>query len=228
MKGDLTVWNRPALWWRIAIVASAGVGLALGTSSLVYFTIESNVIVLGYFLGALYWMLRRHTTDAAAPQLRGAAVLYITITGLVAHFDLNHGVSPLPGLVDGPDRLLNWSNFLLHYVTPVLIMLDWLVLGPRNASRWRSIPLWLCFPIGYAAVVLVRGALFSNFPNPYPYPFLDPTTHGYAWVFGQMAVLTVVFTVLAVAVVGLDRLGTKVRSVARRPAPAPLPGPQSD
>ncbi|MFF2078895.1 Pr6Pr family membrane protein [Kitasatospora sp. NPDC058162] len=211
----MTVRTRPALWWRAGIVLSAGLGLTLGDASLVYFTVQSNVIVLGYFIGAVYWMLQRDTVDAPAPRLRGAATLYILITGLVSHILLQHGASPLPGLVSGPDRLAHWSSFFLHYVTPVMVLADWLVLKPRNASAWKDLPLWLAFPLGYAAIVLGRNALFADFPRPYPYFFFDPTTKGYGYVWGQIAQLTVEFVVLGAAVVGLDRLGTLVANRSR-------------
>jgi hypothetical protein len=207
-------WTRPALWWRIGIVLSAGLGLITGEGSLVYFTVESNVIVLGYFLATVYRMLVGRTVDAPAPRLRGAVTLYILITGLVAHIVLNHGASPLPGLTHGGGaaRLQSWSLLLLHYTTPIMVVLDWLCLRPRNASRWRDLPLWLAFPLGYAALTLLRGALFPFFPNRYPYFFLDPAGHGYGWVGLQIAQLTVEFVVLGAVVVGLDRLGTAVRS----------------
>ncbi|MBD0672494.1 Pr6Pr family membrane protein [Streptomyces sp. CBMA156] len=206
----MTVRTRPALWWRMGIVLSAGLGLTLGTAPLVYFTVQSNVIVFGYFIGAVYWMTKRGTVDAPAPRLRGAATLYILITGLVSHVLLEHGANPLPGLVSGPDRLAHWSSFFLHYVTPVMVIADWLVLKPRNAAAWKDIPLWLAFPLGYAAIVLTRNALFDDYPLPYPYFFFDPTTEGYGYVWGQIALLTVEFVVLAALVVGLDRLGTRI------------------
>ncbi|MFJ6616781.1 Pr6Pr family membrane protein [Kitasatospora sp. NPDC091335] len=206
----MNVRTRPALWWRMGIVLSAGLGLTLGTAPLVYFTVQSNVIVFGYFVGAVYWMTKRGTVDAPAPRLRGAATLYILITGLVSHVLLEHGANPLPGLVSGPDRLAHWSSFFLHYVTPVMVIADWLVLKPRNAAAWKDIPLWLAFPLGYAAIVLTRNALFDDYPLPYPYFFFDPTTEGYGYVWGQIALLTVEFVVLAALVVGLDRLGTRI------------------
>lgn len=211
----LAVWTRPALWWRLAIVVFAGLGLITGTGSLVYFTVESNVVVVGYFAAAVYWMVKRGTVDAPAPRLRGAATLYILITGLVAHILLNHGADPLPGLVSGPDRLQNWSSFFLHYVSPVMVILDWLCSRPRNASRWKDLPLWLSFPLSYAGVTELRAALFPDFPNKYPYFFLDPSQHGYGWVGLQIVQLTVEFIVLAAVVVGLDRLGTAVRTRLR-------------
>ncbi|MEV7023427.1 Pr6Pr family membrane protein [Kitasatospora sp. NPDC093558] len=211
----MSVRTHPALWWRTGIALSAFLGLTLGNASLVYFTVQSNVIVLGYFIGAAYWMLKRGTVEAPAPRLRGAATLYIVITGLVSHILLQHGANPLPGLVDGPDKLAHWSSFFLHYVTPVMVVADWLVLKPRNASAWRDIPLWLAFPLGYAAIVLTRNALFADFPLKYPYFFFDPTTKGYGYVWGQIGMLTVEFVALGAAVVGLDRLGTLVTGKLR-------------
>lgn len=207
---QMNMWTRPALWWRAAIVVSSGLGLITGTGSLVYFTVQSNVIVFGYFIAAVYWMVRRGTVDAPAPRLRGAATLYILITGLVAHIVLNHGANPLPGLTHGPDRLAHWSTFFLHYVTPVLVILDWLCLKPRNASQWRDLPVWLAFPLSYAGLTLLRAVLLPAFPNKYPYFFLDPSTKGYGWVGLQIVQLTIEFIVLAALVVGLDRLGTAV------------------
>ncbi|MBB5916487.1 hypothetical protein BJY24_005399 [Nocardia transvalensis] len=211
---------RAALAWRGLIALSAWSGLVTGDSSLVYFTVQSNVAALAYYLGAVYWMSRRATTDAPAPRLRGAIVLYMTITGLVAHLVLEHGANPLPGLVSGPGLLNDWSKFLLHYLTPLLVIADWLTLGPRNASRWRDIPLWLSFPVCYAAVVLARGALFPDFPHRYPYPFLDPTG-GYDRVLAGIADLTVEFVVLAALVVAADRAATRLHHRRREPAPAP-------
>ncbi|WP_431677817.1 Pr6Pr family membrane protein [Kitasatospora sp. KL5] len=216
----MTVRTKPALWWRLAIVLSAGLGLVLSNSSLVYFTLESNVIVLGYFIGAVYWMVKRNTVDAPAPRLRGAATLYIVITGLVSHILLQHGENPLPGLMSGPERLQHWSSFFLHYVTPVLVVGDWLFLKPRNASRWKDLPLWLSFPLGYALVTEARAILFPSFPLKYPYFFLDPNPEGYGWVAGQIAQLTVEFVVLGAVVIGLDRLGTKLAGGRRRAAGA--------
>ncbi|GLW70525.1 hypothetical protein Kpho02_28240 [Kitasatospora phosalacinea] len=207
----MTVWARPATWWRSAIVLSAFLGIFLSNSSLVYFTIQSNVIVLGYFLAAIYWTARRDTADAPAPRLRGAAVLYITITGIVAHVLLNHGENPLPGLVSGPDRLQHWSSFFLHYTTPLLVLVEWLLCSPRNASRWRDLPLWLSYPLGYAVLTETRAILFPDFPVRYPYFFLDPTEKGYAWVGLQMVELVAEFAVLGALVIGLDRLGTRLR-----------------
>ena len=88
----------PQLVLRVLIVAAGLTGLLLGEYRLAYYTSQSNIITLAYFGGVVYWMLRRGTTDPAAPRLRGAVTLWIVITGLISHFMLQDGENPLPGL----------------------------------------------------------------------------------------------------------------------------------
>src|SRR5690349_19725847 len=105
------MWRHPALWWRVGILLAGAFGLTFETSSLVFFTVQSNVLVFGYFAGTVYWMLRQRTVVTPAPRLHGGVTLWIAITGLVAHILLNHGANPLPGLVNGGEDLwVNWST----------------------------------------------------------------------------------------------------------------------
>jgi hypothetical protein len=71
-----------------------------------------------------------------------------------------------------------WVNIVLHYVMPVVLVVDWLVQpGPALTDR-RSWILGQVFPLGYLSYVLTRGEIVHW----YPYPFLNPRTDGYASV----------------------------------------------
>ncbi len=216
----MRVWLRPQFWLRVLIVGSGLVGLLVGDHRIVYYTCQSNLITLGYFGGVLYWMLRRGTVAPAAPRLRGAVTLWIVITGLISHFMLQHGVNPLPGLAaaDPAERLTNWSMFLVHYVVPILVLTDWVAFGPRRVSPWRDLPLWILFPLGYGVTSVARAVAFPTAPARYPYFFLDPTTHGYGWVAGRFVYLAVIFTALAAALLGIDRLAARLGSTVAPPA----------
>ena len=220
----MRVWSRPPFVLRGLIVVCGLTGLLLGEHQVIYFTAESNLLTLAYFVGALYWMTRRETVEPPAPRLRGAVTLWILITCLISHFMLNHGENPLPGLV-GPDPavvLANRSLFLVHYVVPVLVLADWVAFGPHRVVSWRDIPLWIAYPLGYGLMIELRGGLLPAAPVRYPYFFLDPAEHGYGWVALQFAQLAVIFTVLAAVVVGLDRLAAAVgaRRIEREVATA--------
>jgi hypothetical protein len=216
----MSIWRRPAFWWRVGIVLAAYFGLTFSQSSLVYFTVQSNLIAMTYFAGCVYWMIQRRDPAPAAPRLRGAVTLWIMITGLVAHVLLNHGANPLPGLVHG-NVMANWATFAVHYVVPVMVLLDWLLFPPHRVAPLADLGWWLLFPLGYALIALGRAVVYPGFVTPYPYYFLDPTGHGYGWVFEQFAILTAEFTVLGLILLGLDRLAARLRGGPRAADPEP-------
>ncbi|MCR2814813.1 Pr6Pr family membrane protein [Microbacterium jiangjiandongii] len=215
-------WGTAQFWWRAAIVAVGLLGLSSGNHRLVFFTIQSNVIVFAYYAGALYWMVRRGTPDAPAPRLRGAVTTWILTTALVSHVLLNEGASPLPGLMaaDPAQALANQSLFLLHYVVPGMVLVDWVLFGPRRAVRWRDGLLWLIYPAAYAIVTLSRAIAFPTIADRFPYPFLNVDELGLGGTVLGMAQVVMVIAVIAAAVIGLDRLsaaiGGRLRGVVVR------------
>jgi hypothetical protein len=133
-----------------------------------FFTIQSNLVA------AVVLLFGR--TDA----LRGAATLYLSITGIV------YAV-----LLSGLERTLQtpipWVNFVLHRLSPVALVIGWLVEPPRRRLRSRTALLWLVYPGLYLAYALLRGAQVGW----YPYPFLDPRRSGAGSVAAVCAVIAV-------------------------------------
>lgn len=169
-----------------------------------YFTVESNVmavvsLVVGSIAAATGFTSRR--LDVA----RGAVALYMTTVVLVFVVLLSN--RPADELTAVP-----WDNTVLHYIMPVVVLLDWLLSGRAAAVGYRLALLWLAVPLVYAVYTLVRGPL-SGF---YPYPFMDPALHGYSGVLLTCLVLGVVLAVLAVVVAAGPRWV--------RPARPGLPG----
>jgi hypothetical protein len=210
----MSICKRPQFWWRAGIVGCAVAGLLATEHRILYFTAQSNIIALGYFAGLLYWMVHRNTAEPAAPRLRGAVTLWILITCLISHFLLSNGANPLPGLAadDPVTALRNWSAFLVHYVVPAMVLIDWVTFGPHRVVRWRDIPLWVAFPLGYGLLIEIRAVLLPAAPIRYPYFFLNPAERGYDWVAGQFVQLGVIFGILGAVVVGLDRLAALATS----------------
>lgn len=106
-----------------------------------------------------------------------------------------------------------WVNSVLHQVTPVALLADWVFFAPwpraggRRASQWLP---RLAFPLAYFAYSLSRGAVVDW----YPYPFLDPRyPGGYGRIAVYAVVLAVVFALLALAVsaIGRRRAGHRSR-----------------
>ncbi|MBG0827515.1 Pr6Pr family membrane protein [Planomonospora sp. ID67723] len=170
----------------------------------VYFTVQSNIMLVAYYL----WLLWRGVPSAL---LKGAVTLFISITGLVFHFVLMHGASPLGMLPDGRgDDVLDMGNLLLHYVTPIMAVADWLVFDRALRPSW-TVPLaWLAYPGLYLVFALARGTLLDpGTERRYPYPFLDVDELGYDGVALQAVVLTTFFAVLGYGLVALHRLASR-------------------
>jgi hypothetical protein len=146
-----------------------------------YFTIQSNLIAVGVLL----WMARKPKTapDVMRQDLiRGAPVLYLSITGIVFAVLL----SDLP-LVTVP-----FANTVLHKLMPVVMVADWVIDPPAGTLAFRQAISWLIYPLGWLLYTMVRGEIIGW----YPYPFLNPAVAG-----GYGGVLFYIMVVLAVALV---------------------------
>jgi hypothetical protein len=90
--------------------------------------------------------------------------------------------------------LLPWINFVLHYVMPVVIVLDWLVAPPLSRLNARHALIALIFPAVYLVYVIARGANMGW----YPYPFLNPANvGGYGVVAAYSLGIAVVFLIVS-------------------------------
>jgi len=99
-----------------------------------------------------------------------------------------------------PQGLFLLCDVLLHYVTPVLFVLWWLVAGADGTTRWRDISRWMVYPLAYLAYVLVRAPIAGEVP----YPFLDVAKNGAASVAVSALAITGLFLVLCVIAVFVD------------------------
>lgn len=151
-----------------------------------YFTIESNLFAAGVLTAAAIVALRGSGDDRLA-MWRGAAVLYITITGLGYVLLLSGG--------DDGEGPLAWVNAILHYVAPLGVIADWLLDPPRRRIAFRETLVWMVYPAVFIVYSMLRGLAVDW----YPYPFVDPDENGYLGV----AVMTVV---IGLAMLGIGAL----------------------
>jgi hypothetical protein len=147
-----------------------------------FFTIQSNIIgvvAFGWLLAA-----RSAPRSRVLELLRGAAVVYLTVTFFVVIF-----------LLSGADVQLDlvWVDFVLHKFFPVVVLLDWILDPPTTRLTVRDALLWLVYPIIWVVVTLIRGASDGW----YPYPFLDPADGGYGPVAITVVAITLGFFLIA-------------------------------
>lgn len=111
-----------------------------------------------------------------------------------------------------PQGLFLLCDVLLHYVTPVLFVLWWLVAGADGRTRWSDISWWMLFPVAYLIYALAR----APFAGEVPYPFLDVAKNGAASVAISAAAITGLFLVLCVVAVVVDHGVARIRTSSVR------------
>ena len=128
-----------------------------------YFTNLSNLFASAVLL--LCVLVPSPTNAARRDALRFISVVNMTVVGLVFAVLLRN--------VD-LGALLPWVNFVLHYVMPCAVLIDWLWQPPASRLSVKQIGLALVIPAVYLVYALLRGSAIGW----YPYPFLNPANVG--------------------------------------------------
>jgi hypothetical protein len=150
-----------------------------------FFTVESNILAAAMLLSiGVYELVGKSGKQIAL--LRGAVTLYMTVTGIIY-------VLLLSGNEVALQTTVPWVNFVLHYLMPVVVLADWLILSPKIRLSLRQTPVWLVFPVIYLIYSLTRGAMTGW----YPYPFLDPIVNGWPQVVVMCIFITIAFVIIS-------------------------------
>lgn len=165
-----------------------------------YYTNLSNLLAAGVFVAGAIRHFRGAQPSAFGEQLRFMAAINMVIVGIVFSILLRN--------VD-LGSLLPWINTLLHYVMPVIALLDWIIAPPQIKLSARHLSRVLVFPIVYLAYTLIRGS--KN--NWYPYPFLNPANVGGYGIVGLYALaITVVFVLAGFALLTIGNRRARLQS----------------
>ncbi|MEU6786948.1 Pr6Pr family membrane protein [Nonomuraea angiospora] len=147
--------------WRILLLTATVAGLSCLATSIgrpwAYFTVQSNIMLALYY----GWRLITYRSRSASPDVKGAVTLYLLVTCLVNYISRDLA-NPLALLDGGTIRGL--GNFLLHYVTPVMALVDWAAFDRSRPAHWAAPFAWLSYPLLYGAFVLLTA---PNLPRRY-------------------------------------------------------------
>ncbi|MEN6419125.1 MAG: Pr6Pr family membrane protein, partial [Clostridiaceae bacterium] len=142
--------------------------------------------------------------------LKGVAMMGITVTWLVAHFMLG-------SFTMGPS--LRVSIRLVHYVVPILTILDWLLFDKKGQIKLTAPLLWTVFPLGYFAAIMGLAFFGKGVPF-YPYPFMNVEKQGLTRVLITVAVMLAFFIALGYLFILVDRLLEKAEGKLLKKSPA--------
>lgn len=165
-----------------------------------YFTVQSNLLAAGIFIYTAYLIVNNKKRSKKYSLVRGAAVLYMVVTGIVYTTLLQNNVEANSTLG------FNWRNFVLHQFGPLFIVAWWLLWPSKHQISSKQALWWLIFPVAWLAYTLIR----AQFADWYPYPFLNPEkAGGWTGVTGYCIGITVGFIVLSQLVAWASRVRAK-------------------
>lgn len=186
---------------RVLIVATVVIALIVVEMSsrsgvlwrLITFTYQANVLAAAYYS----WSLLSARADSRG-GVRGAVVLYVVVAGILWNLLLTEysmGYTP--------------ANILLHIVVPVLVTVDWLVVGRGDRTvRWWQPLVWLIYPAAYVVLALF---VLNSAGRRAPYYFLDPDSVGIMVVLTNIGLLAAFILALGY---GISAVGRPRRTAA--------------
>ena len=155
-----------------------------------YFTILTNIFAATLMSASV--LAPGSFSDRAG--VRTAVATYIIVVGVTYHLILRNLWNP---------QGWQWiADMSLHYVTPILFVLDWLFFVPKRALSWWSAMIALAYPLVYMGWTLWHGS-WSGF---YPYPFVDVSKIGLEKALVNAGGMTITFLVLYLVLTGIKRV----------------------
>lgn len=208
------------------IIVLVGLLLQLGIfngefyhSALVYYTIQSNILCMVYFALRMFYDNKGVTNGFGnfimSIHTKYSVTMCITLTFLVYHFLL----APSGGDVVRTLSPFLISNYILHYIIPIMTIVDLLIFDKHSPPlKWFDPFVWLIIPAAYFLFIIIRAPLFGNIGNtssPYPYPFMDFTLQPASQVLVNIVVIVLVFIVLGYVLVFLEYLSRMLLKTSR-------------
>ncbi|MBN9201882.1 MAG: Pr6Pr family membrane protein [Microbacterium chocolatum] len=191
--------------------------------TLLYFTALSNVAATVWMLFLVVATVRDLTRHGARgtteplPRIQGAVMMALVVTMLV------YTVVLVPSLTQDPAyEAYTLTDSLVHVISPLLVVGEWLLLRTKGRMRWLDPLAWTLFPLAYLAFAFIYGALGGEFEPGvnHPYPFMDVGALGVGGVALWILALVVVLEAFGFLLVAIDRgLGTLAAKRAQEVAP---------
>jgi len=159
-----------------------------------YYTIQTNILIAIALAAILFAPTSTWGKFFSKVSVLTAIAVYISIVGLIYNLILK-GIWELKGL-------FKLADFLLHTLSPIMFIVFWLLIMPKENIKWKQIFPWALFPLFYLFYSLIRGAINGD----YPYPFIDVAKLDYPQVAINSAMVLLAFLVICSCFIGISRV----------------------
>ena len=180
-----------------------------------FFTMQSNILVLIFYMIStlIIWLKPDLENTKTYHFFKGLILMSILLTFSVYIVSL----VPLDFVMiecDTIEKVLEISNMLVHIVTPMLVLFDYLLFDIKGFWRKKYIPLWCIFPILYLIYVYVYTFLGGKFlsragSDKYAYFFLDVEKLGVIGVAKYVLMIAAVYMLMCLLFIIFDNIFKK-------------------
>ncbi len=179
-----------------------------------YYTNLSNLLLGLYFLARFVIRVRGSYAGPIGKFVFSECVFYcvtmmIYLTHAIFAFVLTPYFMKHPENGDGQALVHSFSSILVHYVSPLLALLTWILFADKTKLRYAWAFIWTIIPLLYLAYSFIRGADGKNLyktDSPYPYNFMDPKALGWKRVFLNIVVIYIIFVLVGALMIFIRRL----------------------
>ncbi|HFU4221317.1 TPA: Pr6Pr family membrane protein [Streptococcus suis] len=199
MKNQSLLFYSRCLLAALAITGTALEIIKYGIGMLMYYTVQSNLLVSVFAVYMVYAMYKGHDLQSAKfLRIKAAVTMSIMITCVVYHLML----APLA------DDFWRVENMLCHYIVPIYFLLDTLLVDRQQQYKWFDPIWWTLLPVLYMIFGLVNG-LFIKIPipdakdSPFAYFFLNVPKYGWPYVLTYAGTIFVAYLVFGFVLTGV-------------------------
>ena len=209
--------RKVSIIFKLLVVMSLLAGILLNvvhttsiSAILSYYTLQSNIVCLIMFLGIIIAIMSKNNYRTSIYYLlKGGSTMAILITGITYQIALapNNFYMEVSYTIQ-TERY--WANLLVHIVSPILVLLDYVLFDEKGNFKYYYPIIWLFLPLGYVIYVYsysARGGSFYGIggSREFAYIFLDYNQIGYASVFKSIMIIAILILLVSYIFVFLDR-----------------------
>lgn len=162
-----------------------------------FFTVLSNTLAATALTCVLSTGMSRGHRFFRHPVVCGGITVSIVVVGIAYNVLLRH--------LWQPEGWQFVADELLHDIMPLAFLLYWVLYVAKGSLRATHILLWMLYPLGYFAYLLLRGDMIGD----YVYPFVDIGTIGYRPALLNALGILAGFVGIALALLLADRLSAR-------------------
>ena len=180
-------------------------------SILSFYTMQSNIFVLLFY--TLYIVIRIVNPNVDKSKtyhtLKGATVMIIFLTFVVYNISL-HSMGFMMDVKTSSSNILRFSNLFVHFITPIMVFLDYLIFDEKGYFKTKNIFVWFIFPALYPVYVYTYARFGGTFfsvggSKKYAYFFLDIDKLGIDGVLGYLLLFSIFYLFACYLLVRIDR-----------------------